>query len=104
MHHVDSWEMHWQGFIPVLISKSHCLLVHQFWNVPDIDQYRALILNIICEDEPSTRIDYEVQGTWDTNQEELDSEDDQRFFECIRLILPRDPCIHDIEASWVQGY
>ena len=29
----------WQGFIPALISKSHHLLVHQFWNIPNIDQY-----------------------------------------------------------------
>ena len=28
----------WSRFIPALISKSHCLLVHQFLNVPDIDQ------------------------------------------------------------------
>ena len=67
----------WQGFIPALISKSHHLLVHQFWNVPDIDQYQALILNVIHEDKPTTRIAYKVQGTWDTNQEELDFKDNQ---------------------------
>ena len=62
----------WQGFIPALISKSHHLLVHQFQNIPNIDQYQAL--NIIHEDKPTTRIDYNVQGTWDTNQEELEFE------------------------------
>ena len=96
----------WQGFIPAvpLISKSHHLLVHWFWNIPDIDQYQALILNVIHEDEHTTRVDYKVQGNWDTNQEEHDVEDVQRSFECIRLILPRDPHIHNTEASQIQGY
>ena len=94
----------WRGFIPVLISKSHHLLVHQFWKVPNIDQYQALILNIIREDEPTTIIDYNIQGTWDTNEEELEFENDQASFERIRLILPTDPRIHDIEPLWIQGY
>ena len=93
----------WHGFIPALISKSHHLLVHWFQKVPNIDQYQALILNIIHEDEPTTIIDYNIQGTWDTKEEELEFENDQASFECIRLILPTDPCIHDIEPCWIQG-
>ena len=90
----------WCRFIPVLISKSHHLLVHQFWKVPNIDQYRVLILNVICEDEPTTIIDFNVQGTWDTNEEELEFDNDQAYFEHIRLILPTHPRIHDIECNF----
>ena len=61
-------------------------------------------MNVICEDEPTTRIDYKVQGTWDSDQEQLESEDDQGSFEHIRLILPMDPHIHDIEPKSIQGY
>ena len=79
----------WQGFILVLISKSHHLLVHQFWNVPNIDQYQALILNIIHEDEPTTRIDHNVQGTWDTGQEQLESEDNKHHLSTSDSFCPQ---------------
>ena len=56
-----------------------------------------LILNVICEDGPTTIIDFNIQGTWDTNEEELKFDNDQAYFEHMMGI-------HDIEPCWIEGY
>ena len=51
------------GFIPAIISKRHCLLVHQFNGVPNIGSFCQLILQKITANKGNLEV--MIQGTWE---------------------------------------
>ena len=60
------------GFIPATISKWHCLLVHQFNGVPDIDCFCQLILWKIAANKGTLEV--MIQGTWEDIDHQFQSD------------------------------
>ena len=60
------------GFIPAITSKRHCLLVHQFNGVPNIDYFNQLILQKIAADKGTLEV--MIQGTWEDIDHQFQSD------------------------------